>query len=126
MINQVVYVPAHWAPTGQYQTVKVPTGEKVSSLFGGLKDATRKERQFVQTGTSDCDIDTKRLADDIADAIADLNGAGYEVIAVTPLTSAAYNAEMKWGWTGNGGVGYGYGYSFTKGVVITARKIATS
>jgi hypothetical protein len=52
-----------------------------------------------------------------------LNGARYEVIAVTPLTSGAYNAVMKCGWTGNGGVGYGYGYSFTKGVVITARRM---
>jgi hypothetical protein len=125
MINRVVYVPAHWAPTGEYRTVKVPTGEKVSGLFGGLKDVTRKERRFVQTGTSDCDIDAERLADDIAEAVAGLNGDGYEVIAVTPLTSGDHHAETKWGWTGNGGVGYGYGYSFTKGVVITARKIAT-
>jgi hypothetical protein len=125
MINRVVYVPAHWAPTGKYRTVKVPTGEKASGLFGGLKDVTRKEQQFIRTGTSDCDIDTERLADDIGKAVAELNGAGYEVIAVTPLTSGAYNAEMRWGWTGNGGVGYGYGYSFTKGVVLTARKIET-
>jgi hypothetical protein len=124
MINRVVYVPAHWAPIGKYRTVKVPTGEKVSGVFGGLKDATRKEQQYVQTGTSDCDIDAKRLADDIADAVTELNTDGYEVVAVTPLTSGAYNAEMKWGWTGNGGVGYGYGYSFTKGVIITARKSA--
>jgi hypothetical protein len=53
MVNRVVYVPAHWAPVGAYRTVKVPTGEKVSGLFGGLTDATRKERRFVQTGTSD-------------------------------------------------------------------------
>jgi hypothetical protein len=125
MINRIVYVQARWAPTGKYRTVKVPTGEKARGLLGGLKDVTRKEQRFVQTGTSDCDIDTERLADDIAKAVAELNGDGYEVVAVTPLTSGAYNAEMRWGWTGNGGVGYGYGYSFTKGVVITARKIVT-
>jgi hypothetical protein len=125
MINRVVYVPACWAPTGKYRTVKVPTGEKTTGLFGGTKDVTRKEERFVQTGSSDCDIDAERLADDIAKAVAELNREGYEVVAVTPLTSGDHFAETKWGWTGNGGVGYGYGYSFTKGVVITARKMAT-
>jgi hypothetical protein len=33
MINKVVYVPAHWEPTGKYRTVKVPTGEKGGVLL---------------------------------------------------------------------------------------------
>ncbi len=73
--NRFVYVPAHWAPIGKYKTVKVPTGEKKDGFFGGEKDVTRNESQFVQTGTSDCDIDAKRLADDLAEAVAELNSS---------------------------------------------------
>ena len=120
--NRIVYVPAHWAPIGRQKTVKVPTGEKKVGFFGGEKDITRSESQFVQTGTSDCDIDAERLADDIAKAVAELNNADYEVVALTPLTSGTYDTKLKFGFTGNGGAGYGYGFSFTKGVVITARK----
>jgi hypothetical protein len=121
MTNKVVYVAAHWAPVGKYKAVSVPTGEKRAGWFGGEKNVTRKEQRFIQTGISDCDVDTERLAEDVANAVAGLNAAGYEVVTIAPLISGAYHAEAKWGWTGNGGVGYGYGYSFTKGVVITAR-----
>ena len=123
--NRIVYVPAFWAPVGKKKTVKVPTGEKKAGFFGGEKDVTRSESHFTQTGTSDCDIDANHLADDIAKAVAELNNADYEVIAVTPLTSGAYDTQLKFGFTGNGGAGYGYGFSFTKGVVITARKVSS-
>ena len=84
--NRIVYVPAHWAPIGKNKTVKVPTGEKKVGFFGGEKDVTRSESQFVQTGTSDCDIDAKRLADDIAkagrianvDDLVAINGDGFD------------------------------------------------
>jgi hypothetical protein len=85
--------------------------------------AIRKKERFVQTGSSDCDIDAKRLADDMATAVADLNNDGYEVVAVTSLISGAYNSDVQWAaFTTRGGAGYGHGYSFTRGVIITARK----
>jgi hypothetical protein len=67
------------------------------------------------------------LVEDMQIAVAELNSDGYEVVNVTPLVSGSYNSAMKFSGNpmlgpGYGGAGYGYGYSFTKGVVITARK----
>ncbi len=127
-LNKVVYVSAFFEPIGQNKTVKVATGEKKKGLFGGEKEVTRKESQWEQTGWSDCRIDGKRLADDLAKTIRDLNTEGYEVVSVTPITSGAYDwkYELKSGGfqnSGYGGYGYGYGYSFTNSLIVTAKKI---
>jgi hypothetical protein len=122
MHNRVVYVPAQFAPEGEHRTVKIPTGKTTPGFFGE-KQVTREETQFVQTGISDCDIDAAQLANDVTAAVDQLNVDGYEVIAITPLTSGNYNYDVQWTMSGNGGAGYGYGYSYTKGVLITARRM---
>lgn len=126
-LNKVVYVPAFFEPIGRNKTIKVATGEKKKGLFGGEKEVIRKESQWEQTGWSDCRIDGKRLADDLAKTIRDLNTEGYEVVSVTPITSGAYDwkYELKSGGfqnNGYGGYGYGYGYSFTNSLIVTAKK----
>ncbi len=100
-MNKVVFVPAHFQPLGENKTVKVPTGEKKQGFFGGEKDVTRKETQWVQTGWSDCLIDGQRLAKDLAQMVSALNNEGYEVVSVTPVTSGAYDwkYEVKSGGT---------------------------
>jgi hypothetical protein len=132
-VNKVIYVKAHFKPIMKEKTVKVPTGEKKKGLFGGEKDITKKEKQLVKTGVSDCEIDGERLALEIQNAIETLNIEGYEVIGITQITSGRYKYETKrdkdyssslessygWGW----GWGYGYGYSFTEGVTIVAKKL---
>jgi len=105
--------------------VKVPTGEKKKGFFGGEKDVTRKEEKWEQTGWSDCEIDGKKLANDISEAIDGLNSEGYEVVTISETLSGSY--DFKWATTGgqsNAGYGYGYGYSYTEGVTIIAKKRA--
>ena len=128
-MNKVVHVPAYFAPVGENRTVKVPTGETKKGLFGGEKEVMKKEKQWVQTGYSDCEVDSERLADDLERSIADLNSSGYEVVSVTPVTSGSY--EWKYnvssgGTNGNGygGYGYGYGYSYTNSLIVVAKKTA--
>ncbi|MEL7312369.1 MAG: hypothetical protein AAFN07_12705 [Pseudomonadota bacterium] len=129
-MNKAVYVKAHFKPLMKMQSVKVPTGEVKKGLFGGKKEVTRKEEQLVATDEfSDCSIDGERLTADINQAIATLNGEGYEVVSITPVTSGSYQYRYNtekwvsqsggWGW----GYGYGYGFSMTEGVTILARKV---
>jgi hypothetical protein len=101
MINKVVYVPACWAPIGEYKAVAVPTREKKTGVFGGEKDVARKEQQWVQTGQSDCDIDAERLVREMQDTIAVLNSDGYEIVAVTPVIAGNYNSETQFSGIGN-------------------------
>jgi hypothetical protein len=42
MFNKTVYVPADWSTVGEYQTVKVPTGEIATDFFGREKQVTRQ------------------------------------------------------------------------------------
>lgn len=125
-MNKVVYVKANFKPVGEVQTVKVPTGEMKKGFFGGEKPVTEKEKQWVQTGWSDREIDGERLARDIESAVAQLNREGYEVTTIVPTISGQYNFkyEHRPGGVNHGGsgYGYGYGYSFTEGVTIVGRR----
>jgi len=125
-MNKVLYVSSSFKPIGKEVTKKIPTGEKKKGFFGGEKDVTRKVKEWEQTGYSDRWIDGEKLASDIAQAIAQLNEEGYEVVAVTPVTSGEYDYkyEAKSFNQGGWGYGYGYGYSYTEGVTIIGRKIA--
>ncbi|QIA65718.1 hypothetical protein GT360_19550 [Vibrio astriarenae] len=128
MINKVVFVEAKFKPVGKINTIMVPSGEKKKGLFGGEKDIMTEERSWEQTGWSDCEIDGGKLSEDLQNAIMSLNKEGYEVISVTPVTSAKY----KYDWDqqkgrrdyGGSGYGYGYGYSYTEGLTIVAKKIS--
>lgn len=123
-MNKVVYVEAYFKPIGKIKTVKVATGEKTKGFFGGEKDVMRKEERWEQTGSSDCEIDGPRLAEDVSNAILQLNQAGYEVVAVSNVTSGRYDWKFDRGSNTSGGWGYGYGYSITEGVMIVAKKLA--
>ena len=123
-MNKVVYVPAQFVNTGNYENVEVPTGKTEPGLFGFERQVTRTEKRFVTTGTSDCDIHGQRLADDVAAAIARLNHEGYEVVTVTPITTGRHHSEVLTEFGQGIEGGFGYGYSFTKGIIITARRVA--
>ena len=126
-MNKVVYVNSYFKPLGKTKTVKVPTGEKTKGFFGGEKDVTRKEKQWEQTGWSDCQIDGERLAADIEKAIESLNAEGYELVSVSEAISGNYSWQTNNGRHSGGGgwgYGYGYGYSYTEGVTIVAKKMA--
>ncbi len=125
-MNKVIYVPSFFKPIGKEVTKNVSTGEKKKGFFGGEKDVTTKVKEWQQTGYSDRWIDGKRLANDIANAVSELNNEGFEVVSITPITSGEYNynfAQQKGSqnWGGSG-YGYGYGYSYTEGVTIVAKK----
>lgn len=128
-MNKVVYVKAKFKPVGKEVTVKVPTGETKKGLFGGEKEVTVKKQEWQQTGWSDREIDGERLSEDINLAVEKLNKTGYEVVAIQPITSGAYNYTWgKYGDPGNYGAptcySYGYGYSYTEGVTIIAKKLS--
>jgi hypothetical protein len=122
-MNKVVYLPACFCVEGRYETVEVPTGKTEPGLFGFERNITREEQRFVKTGVSDCDIDATRLANDLARAVADLNTQGYEVVTVTPIISGNHYSEAQHGLVGEIRAGLGYGYSFTKGLIVTARRV---
>jgi len=113
-MNKVVFVQAYFAPVGKEQIVKVPTGEKKKGLLGKESIVTRDEKKWVQTGFSNREIDTGRLAKDLQEAIDRLNKDGYEVVSVTEVTSGNCN------WSGSGHI---YGYSYTDGLMVVARKV---
>ncbi len=80
-INKVVLIPAYFEAIGKDKTVNVPTGETKKGFFGD-KNVTKKETQWMQTGWSDCLIDSERLANDLAKVVEDLNNKGYEIVAL--------------------------------------------
>ncbi|MEL7799683.1 hypothetical protein [Idiomarina loihiensis] len=125
-MNKVVFVPAFFVPVGKEKTVKIPTGEKTTGFFfGGEKDVVRREKQWVQTGFSDCTVDGERLSDDLSIAVEKLNQDGFEVVSVTPVTCGNYDWNFHRGGVNESsyGYGYGYGYSYTSSLIITAKKL---
>ncbi|KPD21785.1 hypothetical protein [Idiomarina abyssalis] len=125
-MNKVILVPAFFVPTGKEKTVRIPTGEKTVGFWGGEKDVVRKEKQWVQTGFSNCVVDSERLSDDLSIAVEKLNQDGFEVVSVTPVTCGNYDWDFHAGGVGESsyGYGYGYGYSYTSSLIITAKKIS--
>lgn len=135
-MNKTVFVKARFKPIYKDVSVKVPTGESKTGLFGGQKDITRTEIQRQQVGWSDCEIDGPQLAGDVSAAVAKLNDEGFEAMSITEITSGNYRYEYNsQGITssrrilsetekvsGGGSYGWGYGYSFTGGVLILARQ----
>ena len=129
-MNKTIYINSYFKAVGENVAVQVPTGEKKKGIFGGEKDILRTEQRWEQTGYSDCEIDGLRLANEINEAIQNLNSEGYVVASITPVTSGRYNYEYKANGSRNdnhcagGGFGYGYGYSITEGMVIVGQKHA--
>src|SRR4028118_1350924 len=91
-MNRVVWIEAEFQVSEQ---------EK-KTLWGKVK----KKRI-----ASSCRIDGQRLARDIQSTVDQLNEQGYEVVAVTPVTSGMFSSWSKGG----------LGYSFTEGALVTAR-----
>ena len=120
-MNKVVFVKAYFVPVGENKVVKVPTGEKKKGFLGGESDVTKDERKWVQTGFSDCMIDSGRLTKDLEEAVIKLNKEGYEVVSVTQVISGDYSWKTQ--AMAQGGAGYGYGFSYTDGLMVVARKV---
>lgn len=120
-MDRVLYVKASFKPVGEYKVKQVPTGEKKKQMFGE-KEIFREEKEWVQTGYSDREVDGIRLAEDLQQAIEKLNSEGYEVISVTPVTSGDYN--WKYSAAAQASYGYGYGFSYTEGLIVVGRKVA--
>ena len=122
---KAIFIPTKFLPEYENKTVEEPTGETKRGFFGGEKPVTRKVKRPVMTGYSDCRINGAALAADIEAAAQELLEEGFEILAITPVLSGAYDydthhetsmmSHYAWGW------GYGFGYSYTEGVVITAR-----
>ncbi|MBV6324882.1 hypothetical protein [Duganella violaceipulchra] len=129
-MNKVVHIKAYFKPVGEVQTVKIPTGETKKGFFGGEKEVFEKQKQWIQTGYSDREIDGERLSQDIEAAVARLNREGYEVATIVPAISGQYyfKYEHKPGGVNHGGSGYGYGYgfSYTESVTIVGRRTSAS
>ncbi len=71
---------------------------------------------FFRNG-SDSIIDDEALAENVRESIEELNQEGYEVLSVTPVTSAEYKSG------GEYNLSYGYGYSYTSSLIIIAKRI---
>lgn len=135
-MDKIVFVKAKFRPIGRNVTVKVPTGETKRGLLGGTKQVTRKEQQWQQTGWSDCEIDSERLAEDLQEAVSQLNSDGFEVMSVTPVASGGYNFSFKADAIsssprltrqteavhGGASYGYGYGFSYTESLLVHAKR----
>jgi hypothetical protein len=92
LMNRVVWVEAEFKEWDREE----------KSLLGKVK-----KKRIV----SNCRMDGERLARDVQSTVDLLHEEGYEVIAVTPVTSGNFSAWDKGG----------FGYSFTEGVLVTAR-----
>ncbi|MEL6590310.1 MAG: hypothetical protein AAFQ68_09530 [Bacteroidota bacterium] len=125
-MSKVYFIQSHGVPVGEEKVVKIPTGETRKSLLGGVKEIYRKEKRWEQTGFSQSKIDIKRLANEVAETIEEIEKAGLVVDSITPITSGNYDWEFK--ILGRkrskkgGGYGFGYGYSYTEGVIIVAKE----
>ena len=125
-MNKITYIPDYFLPIGTNKTIKVSTGKTKKSILGYLKEVTKKEQQWEQTGWSDSAIDGVKLSEDLMEAIKKLNNDDYEVISVTPITSGKYNYEHQHDNIKNGlsyGYGFGYGYSYTNSLIVVSKKI---
>ena len=102
-MNKVVFVQAYFAPVGEEQVVKVPTGKKKKRFLGGESDVMKEKKKWVQTGFSDSKIDTRRLTKDLQEAVERLSADGYEVVSVTQVISGGYSWERQtsqyYSWT---------------------------
>ena len=134
-MNKVVLVKSYFVALGKEITVKVPTGEKKKGFFGE-KEITRKDKQWKQTGWSDCDIDSERLVLDLELVINTLNSDGYKIQSITPVISGSYNYKYQAqgisssarfignteAVSGGASYGYGYGYSYTNSLIVVAEE----
>ncbi len=123
-MDRTVYVPAHGVPIGRYVNKKVPSGKKKRTLLGlgKEKDILEWRNIWQQTGFSSCEIDGKRLAQDVQVEIDKLNAQGFKIISISPVISGNWSrGKMN---TSQDSV-YGYGYSYTSGMIILARKEIT-
>lgn len=113
MSTKVRFVSSSWMP--RYK----------DEVTGMLR---KKTGNRVQDGVYEGRVDVKRLCQDLAKVISELEGEGYTVTNISEITSGIFNYKtnhqaqsMKdhahgWGW------GYGYGYSFTEGLIVTAER----
>ena len=100
----------------------IPAGKK-KQLFGVVSvDETTAEEKFVQTGISDCQVDSFALAIDVETKINELEASGFVIVNINPVISGSYAFKSECSAKFKAGYGYGYGFSYTDGMLIVARK----
>lgn len=100
-LNKTIFVQAYFKPPY----------EIVQKKWFGLHEKKIKV---------DVEIDADRLNSDLEIVIKSLNNDGYNVVNITPITSARYDYGSSGG--PNMTAGWGYGYSFTEGVIVLGVK----
>ena len=113
MKNKVVFVKAHFRPLyGKPGILKAVFG---SNQVGS---STETPSGFEKKGQSDCEIDGERLAEDVSNALHDLEKEGFEIKNISNINSGAHNHESDYSGTTNTASAWGHGYTFTEGVLL--------
>ncbi|MDG3087806.1 hypothetical protein P7F88_17720 [Vibrio hannami] len=132
-MQKTVLVKAHFEIEYEYVKKRVATGEYERTLLG-KKEKYKTVMEKVEKGISKSRIDSLRLAEDLQDAINELNNTGFKVTQIVPVTSGDYNYlysddgvsssyslfTKTESVSGGGSFGLGYGYSFTDSLIILA------
>ena len=121
---KTVFVDAYHSQEYKQETYEEPTGEVKTGLLGRQVEVKEKKTRWVPTGNySDRRIDGGRLANDLETALAQLDADGYDVVAVTPVTSGRYGwQEYSRSAHTAANTAVSWGFSVTEGFMITARK----
>ncbi|MCR4305184.1 MAG: hypothetical protein NUV63_13360 [Gallionella sp.] len=129
---RTVWVHAHFKEVGEWTTDHVKIRTETRMVEKGLFNKKQvqeevpifEDRQVWKvTGTSDREIDGKRLSTDVEQAIAALLSEGYNISCVIPVISGEYKSDFgPQAMSAGSNYGWGYGYSFTEGVTIVGTK----
>jgi len=122
--TKTIHVKSSFLPVTENVTRKEATGETKKSFFGGDKPVMKNVTKSEIVDESFNEIDSMKLADDVADAIENLAVDGYRVVSTTPISSGRYHHdhELINGTNGTGGFGFGLGFSYTTAIIIIATK----
>ncbi|WP_051303511.1 hypothetical protein [Psychromonas aquimarina] len=115
-MDKIVLVPAYLGHELKSKTLKIPTGQLHAD---GELSSTIEETIWLETKyQSDCQVDSKRLSQDLSDVVAQLNKEGFEVVSIVPVTSGSHHASTVLDG------GFGYGFSYTDSLIVHARLIS--
>ncbi len=117
-MDKIVLVPAYLGHELKSKTLKIPTGPLHADQAGGEQSSTIEETIWLETKyQSDCQVDSKRLSQDLSDVTAQLNSDGFEVVSIVPVTSGSHHASTVLDG------GFGYGFSYTDSLIVHARLV---
>ncbi|WP_019612723.1 hypothetical protein [Psychromonas ossibalaenae] len=118
-MDKIVLVPAYLGHELKSKTLKIPTGPlHADNVKDGEQSSTIEETIWLETKyQSDCQVDSKRLSQDLSDVVAQLNSDGFEVVSIVAVTSGSHHASTVLDG------GFGYGFSYTDSLIVHARLI---